>query len=80
MLLGFCQRDKGNIDTLITFFYESPAGVDRAYVKFKERAKSKPKKHPKYPIYNFFATDPEGRPIEFQHFTGPIDWDFKKYE
>jgi catechol-2,3-dioxygenase len=60
MLIGFCQRDKADLDALITFFYEKKSDVDR------------------YPIYNFFAKDPEGRNIEFQYFTGPIDWDFSR--
>jgi hypothetical protein len=75
-LFGFCQRDKADLDALITFFYEKKEAVDRAYEKFKETAVSPPKMNPNYPIYNFFARDPEGRTIEFQYFTGPIDWTF----
>lgn len=76
LLFGFCQRDKADLDALITFFYEKKEDVDHAYKKFKDVAVSAPKKNPNYPIYNFFAKDPEGRNIEFQYFTGPIDWKF----
>jgi hypothetical protein len=79
MLFGFCQRDKGDLGALITFFYDDKKGVDEAYKKFKDIAQSPPVMNKKYPIYHFFATDPEGRHIEFQYFTGPIDWDFQKY-
>lgn len=79
MLLGFCQRDKADLDALITFFYEHKSEVDRAYKKFKEIALSPPVENKKYPIYNFYAEDPEGRMIEFQYFTNTIDWDFSQY-
>jgi hypothetical protein len=39
------------------------------YAKHQETAKGPPRENPNYPIYNFFAADPEGRPIEFQVFT-----------
>ena len=78
MLIGFCQRDKADLDALITFFYEKKSDVDKAYEKFKSIAVGAPKMNPRYPIYNFFAKDPEGRNIEFQYFTGPIDWEFSR--
>lgn len=77
-LFGFCRRDKADLDALITFFYEKKEDVDRAYAKFKDIAVSPPRMNPKYPIYNFFARDPEGRSIEFQYFTGAIDWTFQE--
>jgi hypothetical protein len=79
MLFGFCQRDKADLDTLITFFYEHKSEVDRMYKKFKQIAVSTPEQNKKYPIYNFFAHDPEGRMIEFQYFTNSINWDFEQY-
>jgi len=72
MLFGFCQRDKADLDALITFFYDSKEEVDRMYKKFKKSAEDKPKENPKYRIYHFFAKDPEGRMIEFQHFLHPL--------
>ena len=40
---------------------------------FGAEALDVPKDNPRYPIYNFFARDPEGRLIEFQMFTGEVD-------
>jgi len=76
MLVGFCkgrERDKGG---LITFFFKSREDVDRMYKKFAKIAESPPKENKKYHIYHFYARDPEGRSLEFQHFLHPIDWDF----
>ncbi len=75
-LFGFCQRDKADLDALMTFFFDKKEKVDQAYEELKGIAMSPPVMHKKYPIYNFFARDPEGRMIEFQYFTGPIDWTF----
>ena len=74
MLIGFCQRE-GNPDTgaLVTFFYDDRAEVDKMYGELISSAKDKPKDNPNYRIYHFYATDPEGRPIEFQYF-----WDKMK--
>ncbi len=76
MLTGFCKREKADLQGLITFFYDSREGVDRAYKQFKDIADAPPRDNPRYPIYHFFAKDPEGRNIEFQYFTNKIDWDF----
>jgi len=76
LLFGFCQRDQAEPGGLITFFYERKEAVDRAYGKFESIALSPPKMNEKYRIYHFFARDPEGRMVEFQHFADPIDWDF----
>jgi hypothetical protein len=46
------------------------------YEKFLDEALDAPRDNPRYPIYNFFARDPEGRLIEFQVFTGEVDWSF----
>lgn len=77
MLIGFCKREKADLQGLITFFYDSREGVDHAYARFKDIADAPPRDNPKYPIYHFFAKDPEGRGIEFQYFTNKIDWDFE---
>jgi hypothetical protein len=79
MLFGFCQRDDVKLDGMITFFFESKEAVDRHYERFKEIAHSLPKDNPRYQIYHFFATDPEGRTIEFQYFNHPIAWEFDRY-
>ena len=43
------------------------------YELFRDEALGEPRNNPRYPIYNFFAHDPEGRMIEFQLFTGEVD-------
>jgi hypothetical protein len=46
------------------------------YDRFQDRALDHPRDNSRYPIYNFFARDPEERLIEFQVFTGEVDWSF----
>ncbi len=72
-LLGFCEREKTDRDGILTFFYESREEVDEMYQQFQDIAVSPPEFNRNYPIYNFFAKDPDGRDIEFQSFTEPID-------
>lgn len=70
-LFGFCQRDNVDNDTMLTFFYETEEEVNRIYNQLKSIASSVPTRNDKYNIYQFFARDPEGRPIEFQTFNHP---------
>jgi len=71
-LIGFCDRDDPDVDGMLTFFYDTKDDVDLMYEKFKDIAASEPKMNTQYPIYNFFAVDPEGRDIEFQWFVDPV--------
>lgn len=73
LLLGFCQRDKVDSDGIITFFYKTRDEVDEMYRKLKEIAASEPLENEKYEIYQFFASDPEGRTLEFQTFLHHIE-------
>lgn len=73
MLFGLHQQENADIDTLITFVCDSRAEVDRSYNKLKAFSLSAPALDEKYRIYNFFATDPEGRKLEFQHFEHQIE-------
>ena len=68
LLLGFCQRDKPDIEGMITFFYPTREEVDKMYERFKKISNGPPKENPRYQIYHFFTKDPEGRNLEFQHF------------
>jgi hypothetical protein len=80
LLVGFCSGGKkSEPDAVITFFYKSREEVDSQYQKFKAIAIAPPKENRKYRIYHFYARDPDGRSIEFQHFNHPIPWDFSKY-
>lgn len=80
LLIGFCSGEKNEPDGVVTFFFENPEDVDLQYQKFKTIAIDKPKENKKYRIYHFYARDPDGRSIEFQHFLHPIDWDFHKFK
>ena len=77
-LFGFCQRPGEKAETcgILTFVYADRDSVDRAWEAHQVRALAPPREHPDYPIYNFFARDPEGRLIEFQAFTGEVDLSF----
>jgi len=75
LLFGFCSRDETDQNALLTFFYEDRDKVDKMYEIMKETADDKPRYSEKYKIYQFFAKDPEGRPLEFQWF----DHDLKPY-
>jgi hypothetical protein len=79
LLVGFCEGKMNEPEAVITFFYESREDVDLLYRKFKTLAVSPPKENKKYRIYHFYARDPEGRAIEFQHFLHPLDWNFEKF-
>ena len=68
MLFGFCQRDKNDLGSLLTFFYQSKDMVDEMYERIKDLAESSPKDNKYYRIYHFYAKDPDDRPIEFQYF------------
>lgn len=74
-LFGFCQREEIETCGTLTFVYPDRDEVDRMYARLRDSALSAPRENPRYPIYNFFARDPEGRLIEFQMFTGEVDLD-----
>lgn len=76
LLLGFCRSRTKETAGMITFFFEKKEDVDLAYEKFRSFAAGPPKENKKYRIYHFFAEDPEGRTLEFQHFLHPIPWKF----
>ena len=75
-LFGFCQREESEACGILTFVYSDREAVDAMHEEFRDEALDAPCDNPSYPIYNFFARDPEGRLIEFQVFTGDVDWSF----
>ncbi len=77
-LLGFCQRNRIDTEGIITFFFPTDDDVNRMYQQLKNEAEAAPVYSPRYVIYHFFASDPEGRKVEFQHFRGTINYDFKE--
>lgn len=70
--VGFCEVD-GSGDGAetcgtLTFVYPTRAGVDAAHDRLADVADDDPRYNDRYEIYQFFATDPEGRTVEFQTF------------
>jgi len=73
LLLGFCHRDIGEREGMITFFYPSEDDVDMMYKMIERIATTEPVVNERYQIYQFFAEDPEGRALEFQAFLHPVE-------
>lgn len=77
-LVGFHESDTADVDSLLTFFYRTREEVDEMHGRLGERALAPPRENERYRIYNFFATDPDGRKLECQVFlhdlpSAPID-------
>lgn len=68
LLLGFCAGAEVETTGVITFFFQQREEVDEMYAKMGDLAHQKPALNPKFKIYHFYAADPEGRTLEFQHF------------
>lgn len=68
LLFGFCTRAAADQEGLLTFVYDHREEVDAAHERFGDIADAAPILNEKYEVYHFFATDPEGRKIEFQSF------------
>ena len=73
LLLGFCQRETADLGGTITFFYPDREAVDEAYKRLSHIAIASPVLNPDYQIYHFYARDPEGRSLEFQHFEHALE-------
>ncbi|WP_323676803.1 VOC family protein [Halorubellus sp. PRR65] len=73
LLFGFCASDETETDGVLTFVTEDRAGVDEFYEQFAGRARGEPEVNDEFGIYQFFATDPDGRTMEFQTFLHDVD-------
>jgi hypothetical protein len=73
LLLGFWAREEAETEGTITLVSDTKAGVDRRYEALQDIARGPPTENERYEIYQFFATDPEGRTLEFQTFHHPTD-------
>jgi hypothetical protein len=74
-LFGFCESDESETCGVLTFVTEDRAGVDEYYDRLADSARGEPEVNEEYDIYQFFASDPDGRTMEFQtflHDTDPI--------
>lgn len=72
LILGFCKGDNAETQGMITLYYPTREAVDEMYQKLKTIATCVPRYNQAYNIYQFFAVDPEGRALEFQHFCHPL--------
>lgn len=72
LLLGFCERTPPDNSGTITLFYRSKEDVDEMYHRLSRRAESEPRVNEEFDIYQFFARDPEDRPLEFQTFLHSV--------
>lgn len=67
-LVGFHESGTADVDSLLTFFYRTREEVDSMHARLGDRALAPPRENERYRIYNFFATDPDGRKLECQVF------------
>lgn len=65
---AFCAGETAETDGVLTFVHPDRAGVDAAYRCLADLADDEPRYNDRYEIYQFFATDPEGRTVEVQTF------------
>lgn len=76
LLLGFCDGEETETDGIVTVVVEDEAGVDELYDELEDVAREQPARNEAFDIYQFFATDPDGRAVEVQTFlhpTPPVD-------
>lgn len=71
--IGFVEYDDARAmatGICISFNCESRAVVDEIYLQIRDNPECKvagaPCKHPKFPVYSFFFSDPNGYLLEFQ--------------
>lgn len=72
LLIGFCDADQPSTDGIITIARENRDAVDQWYQRLEDVAQSPPEYNADFDIYQFFASDPEGRTIEVQSFEHEI--------
>jgi hypothetical protein len=73
LLFGFCDGDETETEGILTFVTADRAGVDAFYERFESLAREEPSVNEAFDIYNFFASDPDGRTMEFQTFLHETD-------
>lgn len=70
--MGFCERERAEIEGIVTVVLDSPEAVDEMYDSLADAADG-PSENEASRIYNFFGTDPEGRTFEVQTFLHETD-------
>lgn len=72
---GFCDGEETEAEGILTFVYDTSGDVDRLHEQLGAAAREEPHENEQYRIYQFFATDPDGRTVEIQSFlhdTPPV--------
>jgi catechol 2,3-dioxygenase-like lactoylglutathione lyase family enzyme len=75
LLLGFCDGDTTETEGIITVVVDDRDAVDTLFENLQDRAQDEPHENEAFDIYQFFATDPDGRTVEIQtflHSTPPV--------
>ena len=65
---GFCDGEETETEGILTFVYDDAAAVDAMHERMGDAADEEPHENEQYEIYQFFASDPDGRTAEFQTF------------
>jgi len=65
---GLCDAEEPETEGILTFVYDDRGRVDAMHERVGDAADEEPHVNEKYDIYQFFATDPDGRTAEFQTF------------
>lgn len=65
---GFCDGEETETQGILTFVYDTPEEVDTMHGRVGDAADETPHENETYDIYQFFASDPDGRTVEFQTF------------
>ena len=72
LLLGFCGADQSETEGTVTVAVDDEAAVDTLYGDLEDVADGPPTVNDAFDIYQFFATDPDGRTVEVQTFRHPV--------
>ncbi len=71
LLVGFCDAAETETEGIVTVAVADRAAVDALYDDLTDVATSAPEYNEAFDIYQFFATDPDGRTVEVQTFEHP---------
>ena len=75
LLVGFCDGTETETDGTVTVVLGDEAAVDDCHADLADVATGRPEANDEFGIYQFFATDPDGRTVEvqaFQHETPSV--------
>jgi hypothetical protein len=71
--VGFCRGETAETDGIVTLVVDGRTAVDGMYDELADVTDEEPRYNDRYGIYQFFATDPDGRTVEIQSFEHEMD-------